>query len=355
MKQERSINGEQALSQGRWVKLICGASNQDLPSIADLCAIYATAGVHCIDVAADGAVVLAAREALDWVESKYGKRPWLMISISDGKDAHFRKAWFDPDRCPSNCSRPCQNICPAKAIGKEGGINSKSCYGCGRCLMACPLGLIKEEDRSIGMKDFSTLLTDLKPDAVEIHTAPGRAKAFEQSVSEIMKANIPLQRIAVSCGLQGYGIDVEEFANELWQRHSSIRNFGQKPIWQLDGRRMSGDLGINAAKFAVKLWKRVLPLAPPGPLQLAGGTNSETINHLPMQNGPAGVAFGGMARKLIQPWLLEAQAQQISLKEWPEGWEAALKEAKKLISPWLNRSLTIKGENNRDVYKQLCN
>jgi len=53
---------ERALSQGRWVKLICGASNQDLPAIADLCAVYAMAGVHCVDVAADPAVVHAARE-----------------------------------------------------------------------------------------------------------------------------------------------------------------------------------------------------------------------------------------------------------------------------------------------------
>ena len=121
-----NINSE-ALQKGNWVKLICGASNQDLPSIADLCAIYATAGVHCIDLSADAAVIDAARQALDWVEKRTGLRPWLMVSLSDGKDAHFRKAWFDPLRCPANCKRPCQKICPAEAITHKDGVNDYKC------------------------------------------------------------------------------------------------------------------------------------------------------------------------------------------------------------------------------------
>jgi hypothetical protein len=48
-----------ALARGHWVKLICGASNQDLAAIEDLCGIYTLAGVHCIDGAADPAVVAA--------------------------------------------------------------------------------------------------------------------------------------------------------------------------------------------------------------------------------------------------------------------------------------------------------
>ena len=65
-------------------------------SITDLCAVYAAAGVNCIDVAADIAVVHAAKKGLDWVESHLGIRPWLMVSVSDGKDVHFRKASFNP-------------------------------------------------------------------------------------------------------------------------------------------------------------------------------------------------------------------------------------------------------------------
>ena len=79
-----------ALAQGRWVKLICGASNQDLPAIADLTAVFAAVGVHCVDVAADPADSLAARRAQDWHEAQTGRRAWLMVSLRDRTDAHFR-------------------------------------------------------------------------------------------------------------------------------------------------------------------------------------------------------------------------------------------------------------------------
>jgi hypothetical protein len=46
---------------GQWVKLICGASYQDMPTVQRLVMLYALAGVDCIDVAADGAAVAAAR------------------------------------------------------------------------------------------------------------------------------------------------------------------------------------------------------------------------------------------------------------------------------------------------------
>ena len=330
-------DGEEALAKGNWVKLICGASNQDLPAISDLCAVYATAGVHCIDVAPDAAVVCAAREALDWVEAAIGIRPWLMISLSDGADKHFRKAWFDPKRCPLTCPRPCQAKCPAKAITNFAGVNTKRCYGCGRCLSACPLGLIEEKEEHLCIKDFAPLIAELRPDAIEIHTAPGRQKEFRKAVAAIMEANVSFKRVAVSCGLQGYGINSEELAQELWERHACLRHHEQKPLWQLDGRRMSGDIGKGTAKAAVDLWAKLHPLAPPGPLQLAGGTNAKTIQYFLNQNGPAGIAFGGMARQLIQPWLLKADANQISLREWPEGWQAALAAAKQLVNPWLFR------------------
>ena len=104
------LTPDDALDQGCWVKLICGASNQDLPAIADLTAVFAAVGVHCVDVAADPAVALAARRGLDWAEAQTGRRPWLMVSLSDGTDAHFRKAWFDPGLCPVDCPRPCEDL-----------------------------------------------------------------------------------------------------------------------------------------------------------------------------------------------------------------------------------------------------
>ena len=45
----------------KWIKLICGASNEDIVAIEDLCAIYTAAGVDYIDVAADESIVNAAK------------------------------------------------------------------------------------------------------------------------------------------------------------------------------------------------------------------------------------------------------------------------------------------------------
>ncbi|GLJ07971.1 hypothetical protein SUGI_0078800 [Cryptomeria japonica] len=94
-------------------------------------------------------------------------RPWLMISVNNDTDFHFRKAQFDPGDCPIDCSRPCEKVCPAGASKIESSIHyndvplnassiskfpifpkarviSERCYGCGRCFPLCPYGKIRE-------------------------------------------------------------------------------------------------------------------------------------------------------------------------------------------------------------------
>ena len=48
--------------KNKWIKLICGASNEDIVAIEDLCAIYTAAGVDYIDVAAEESIVYAAKK-----------------------------------------------------------------------------------------------------------------------------------------------------------------------------------------------------------------------------------------------------------------------------------------------------
>ncbi len=332
--QPNSTSIELALIKGRWVKIICGASNEDLPSISDLCALYAAAGVQCIDIAADLAVANAARQGLDWVESRFGVRPWLMMSINDGKDIHFRKAFFNSNLCPPDCLRPCEKVCPAEAIIKE--VIEDKCYGCGRCLPICPLGIIKTKDKFLTLDELKKLLFKANPDAIEIHTSPGRIKDFEALIKIISQTKLPFKRIAVSSGLEGHAITATDLAKEFWQRYECLKSYNQKVIWQLDGRPMSGDLGKGTTKSAISLWQNLREIMPPGPIQLAGGTNAQTIKNIDTTVGLAGVAFGGKARKLIQPFLIEAQKQNKKLIDCSEGWVKALKEAKELIHPWLN-------------------
>ena len=103
---------------------------------------------------------------------------------------------------------------------------------------------------------------------------------------------------------------------------------------------MSGDVGAGTARAAVQLWRALRPLAPPGPLQLAGGTNAHSIELLGARDDPAGVAFGGMARRLLMPLILEAEARGSSLRDWPEGWRRGLAQAQALVQPWGNRGLS---------------
>ena len=52
----------------KWIKLICGASNEDIVAIEDLCAIYTAAGVDYIDVAAEESIVHAAKKGIEWAK-----------------------------------------------------------------------------------------------------------------------------------------------------------------------------------------------------------------------------------------------------------------------------------------------
>ena len=340
-----SAAAEAALAAGRWVKLICGAGNQDLAAIEDLCAVSSLAGVHCIDVAADAAVAAAARRGMAWAEQRGAQRPWLMLSLSDGADPHFRKAHFDPERCPPDCPRPCQRVCPALAIGASGGVLAERCYGCGRCLPACPLGLIEEQQALLSAAAVPQLLATVQPDAVELHTQAGRQRPFTERVQQVLVSGVQLQRLAVSCGLergaaagpQPSPLSTHELAAELWQRHAVVRQSGLRPLWQLDGRPMSGDVGAGTARSAVRLLEAIRPWAPPGPLQLAGGTNASTAAFLPPSSGAAGVAFGGVARSLLQPLLLQAEVRGQRLLECPDLLEQALDSAEVLVAPWLTR------------------
>ena len=327
-----------ALASGRWVKLICGASNQDLEAIEDLCGLYALAGVHCIDGAADAAVVAAIRRGMAWAEERGAVRPWLMLSLSDGEDPHFRKAWFDPSRCPGDCPRPCERVCPAAAIGElhtgSAGVLEARCYGCGRCLPACPLGLIEGRSQVLAAEAVAPLLAQLRPDAVELHTQPGRLKAFGDRLDQLIASGIAVQRVAVSAG-------VEVGIQELWQRFALLRARGLRPLWQLDGRPMSGDVGDGTARAAVTLLARRAHQAPPGPLQLAGGTNGATLRQLEAEPAlaplAAGVAFGGVARRQLQPWLAAAQERGHRLLADGELWPQALEAVQQLVQPWLER------------------
>ena len=317
----------------KWVKLICGASNEDISAIEDLCAIYSAAGVDYIDVAAEESIVHAARKGIKWSKESYGTSPGLMISICDGKDVHFRKAKFDPSKCPSNCPRPCEKICPTFAIDTSG-IKASKCYGCGRCLMSCPMGLIYDYEFNVSKDELPLTINTIKPDAVEIHTEINRLDSFVEVVKILKNSKRKLKKISISCGLNQSRKDPKDLVKALWERYEILNELNVPLIWQLDGRPMSGDLAATTSKETIKLFERIGPDLPPGLIQLAGGTNGKTHEFLNTNNLPDGIAFGSYARKLMQPYIQFAQKNNKKLYEYPECMDLAIKEARKLLSPW---------------------
>ncbi len=325
-----------SLKEGHWFKLICGASFQHLPSIRTLALVYALAGADCIDVAADPAIVSTAREAIaiaaqiGSINGDVTSLPWLMVSLNDGEDPHFRKAEFDASCCPADCSRPCESICPADAIvfnAAIAGVIDHRCYGCGRCVPICPIDQISTRSYVYTPEVISPLLLQSGIDAIEIHTQVGRFEDFRRLWQAISPWCHHLKLIAISCP------DGNDLIEYLWSLHDLIAPLPCALIWQTDGRPMSGDIGDGATRASVKLAQKVLAAKLPGYIQLAGGTNRHTIPKLeslellhnrdsnsvsqgrsPEHQRVSGVAYGSYARSLLAPVLAQLEAlEQTSL------------------------------------------
>jgi Fe-S-cluster-containing hydrogenase component 2 len=320
-----------SLREGHWFKLICGASFQHLPAIRNLTLAYALAGADCIDVAADPAVIAAAKDALSVAEELGGEaqargfgfshRPLLMASLNDGDDPHFRKAAFDPILCPIDCPRPCEKICPAQAIvfpdsgeltpedrgsnvsarvssnnkgshfqignaqislgkpnpeRKDGfsGVIDQRCYGCGRCLPICPSQLIYTRSYVSAPEAIAQIVLQDDVDALEIHTQVGHFSDFQRLWKAITPWIDKLKLLAISCP------DGEGLIDYLRSLHEAIAPLPCPLVWQTDGRPMSGDIGAGTTRAAVKLSQKVLAADLPGYVQLAGGTNDRTVMKL---------------------------------------------------------------------------
>ena len=333
-----------SLSKGSWFKLICGASYQHLQYVRSLALAYSLAGADCIDVAADTAVIAAAREGIrvarelskqpelsiahqnDRFEIPFTSNnrfvdkeihsPLLMISINDGEDPHFRKAEFDTAQCPNNCPQPCVRVCPADAIEPNlVGVINDLCYGCGRCLPICPEELIVTRSHVSSPSAIASLIQSMDIDAVEIHTQVGHYEDFQRVWSVLYPVVHRLKLLAISC------TDGENVIDYLRSLYQTITPLPCPLIWQTDGRSMSGDIGKGTTHAAISFADKVLQANLPGYIQLAGGTNDHTVEKLKQlqmlhqsnqkAKSVSGVAYGSYARAILSPVLDQLETTEL--------------------------------------------
>ncbi|KAF8401311.1 hypothetical protein HHK36_012244 [Tetracentron sinense] len=275
-----------SLQRGNWVKLICGASFEDVVDIRNLSLVYALAGVDCIDCAADESVVNAVNEGIEAArEIVPFQRPWVMISVNDDEDLHFRKAKFDPEDCPPDCSRPCEMVCPSNAISLKDGVITERCYGCGRCFPVCPYDKIRAVTYVRDAVATSQLLKRNDVDALEIHTSGRQTDLFKELWNNLKDSIGNVKLVAVSLPYVGDStVSLMNTMYSIMEPHLCCSNLWQvrSMIYELDGRPMSGDIGRGATREAIAFAVHLTALRdrPHGFLQLAGGTNVHTVNGL---------------------------------------------------------------------------
>lgn len=322
---------KQVLRSGRWFKLICGASYQDLPTIRNLALVYSLAGADCVDVASDPAVIRVAQAGIDRALELEPtlEKPLLMASINDGQDPHFRKATFDPNQCLTNCKQPCVAVCPTHAIAKDGQISPDLCYGCGRCLAVCPVQIITAQAQIY----HPSRLVHTPIQALEIHTQVDRVPEFRQMWQNLQLLLPQLQLISISCG---DGQNLEAYFQQLL---TIMDRSPQTLIWQTDGRPMSGDIGAGTTLQALQLAQKVLKMnLPRGFVQLAGGTNQTTVAKAnAMGIKPNGYAYGSYARQLVADMLMTAGDNP--LEKYPKSLDRAVITAKELVDTVKNTSV----------------
>ncbi|XP_065871530.1 uncharacterized protein [Euphorbia lathyris] len=318
---------EKSLHNGNWVKLICGASFEDVVDVRNLSLVYTLAGVDCIDCAADESVVNAVNQE------------------------------FDPEDCPLDCSRPCENVCPANAISFQdenaafvssdnvlkGGVVTERCYGCGRCFPICPYDRIREVTYVRDATATAELLKRNDVDAVEIHTSGRHISPFKELWDGLGNSVEYLKLVAVSLPYFG-----DSTVSSMTNMYSVMEpQLNCLNLWQLDGRAMSGDIGRGATRESIAFAARLAAAKnkPHGFLQLAGGTNAHTVEGLkraglfrvrsqsdPLEALIGGIAYGGYARKIVGRVLRSMQLEHgvACIEDHPDHLLKALIEALKL-------------------------
>ncbi|OGI00917.1 MAG: hypothetical protein A2Y25_02790 [Candidatus Melainabacteria bacterium GWF2_37_15] len=270
-----------ALENGIFRKIICGAANSSEQQVERIALVYALAGTHVIDIGPQENIYNVAKRgiyrALDINPELIP--PIIMTSVNVGDDKHFRKASFNLSQCVQclECVKTCD-------INKD----PEKCYGCARCVEAC-------QHNAVTMVKMPGNLKIKNYDAIEIHTG--------NSTLEEVQAFVEINRMALDKAiLLSVSIDSGRFNTiELIDYANSIVNmFGKKIIIQIDGLSMRGGTKKSSTLSTLAAASTLLDAEVNAYIQLSGGTNhltQEIVNMTGLKI--SGIGFGSFAKKII--------------------------------------------------------
>lgn len=307
--QQRALD---ALTGRRFFKLICGGSFTDSDKVENLARVYSKAGIDCIDIAPDRAVLAAVEAGLAGIPEPPLERPLIMVSIPLDPDPHFRKIdLIEPD-CIL-CGE-CVPVCPTDAIALNEGleISQPACYGCGRCVDACPTEALVLHPFQQDMDTLSAVLGYPLVEAVEIHTGyadPYMLPDFLNRVGPLLSGK------AIALCFRPDSVPVERWLPFLIELDAFVTEHSPLPlIIQIDGAPMSGSDDPAASLPALKAAVLFRDLAGDRfpVITLSGGINAHTADFLkdPEYAFIAGVGMGTVARRHVWDALETPQADQ---------------------------------------------
>ncbi len=200
----------QALENGTFIKVICGAANTNVFHIERLALVYALSGADAIDVSPSTEAICAAKSGINRAIEIYSNNPdiyphfnepIIMASVNCGDDLHFRKIKVDYDKCV-NCLE-CIDVCLSRAIFEQDAkihIKLENCYGCGRCFNKC----VHHAIDFVNLNNSLTQIGDNMIKGIEVHT--GRSSIEE--LKEFLNLN---QSFLSSAEVLSFSVESKRF------------------------------------------------------------------------------------------------------------------------------------------------
>ncbi|MBN2735030.1 MAG: 4Fe-4S binding protein [Methanomicrobiaceae archaeon] len=297
----RYKQAQSLMEKRNFIKIVCGAGNEDSDEVRRLTLVYTLAGAAAIDVSANPDIVRNAVKGIDAafriapeLDIIIEARPFINVSVGLKGDPHARKAQILEDMC-IQCGK-CAEVCEQNAISDDFIIITQRCIGCGICAEECSSDAIEFFHKRV---ELTTVLPDcIKEGAemLELHAVT------DDDVSvlndwKILDVLIPENYISVC-------LDRSLLSDkQLVERIEKLYDItGERLIVQADGAPMSGGSDdYNTTLQAVAIADIVQKSKIPVKILASGGTNSKSQELATLCGVRVhGVSLGTHARKIVR-------------------------------------------------------